>query len=115
MVAIGIIALLVLWLYRKLNGGTSTALSSPGVAYGCHNTAIATYPLHLGSDGYQVELLQRIYNSVKYDSMDPLDEDGIWGTKTQRAFATWFGKSSFTEAEFNSWLQGYLLTLQNSE
>lgn len=105
---ITLVVVLAVIVYRRLkeDKGYTETLPSDIARYNCTNTKVATFPLKKGSNGYQVELLQRAYNSISVFSTK-IAEDGIWGSETQKAFAEAFGKTSFTEAEYRQMLQTY--------
>lgn len=66
--------------------------------------ASATFPLQYGSRGPEVVKLQMYLNYMNEKNamgLIPLNEDGIWGTKTDAAFKTIMRASSMNESTYN--------------
>lgn len=107
-----IVALIVIGiiLYRRLKAKQGHT-DSQAVLYNCQNTRTAQFPLTIGSNGWQVELLQRIHNNCPDWNGDRLTTDGIWGTKTNEAFADSFGTTIFGEDSFLSYINYYKVYL----
>ena len=95
---------LAIIVYRRIKsdkGYTDTTAAK----YNCRNTNSASFPLQKGSNGYQVELLQRINNATSTTEYQ-LEPDGIWGEKTERAFLANWGTNSFNQPEYDNY-RGY--------
>lgn len=105
LLVLGIIA------YRRLNREKGYTDTMPA-QYNCRNTRTAPYPLTMGSNGWQVELLQRISNNCPDWNVEQLTEDGIWGEKTNEAFINGFGLNIFSESSFESYINYYKVYLQ---
>lgn len=105
LLAVGIIA------YRRLKQEKGYTDTMPA-QYNCRNTRTAAYPLTMGSNGWQVELLQRICNNCPDWDVETLTEDGIWGEKTDEAFRDGFGLNIFSEDSFKSYINYYKVYLQ---
>lgn len=105
---ITLVVVLAVIVYRRLkeDKGYTETLPSDIARYNCTNTKVASFPLKKGSNGYQVELLQRISNTISIADYK-IAADGIWGNDTQRAFAENFGKVSFTEDEYKLYIKDY--------
>lgn len=105
---ITLVVVLAVIVYRRLkeDKGYTETLPADIARYNCTNTKVATFPLKKGSNGYQVELLQRISNTISIANFK-IATDGIWGNDTQKAFAENFGKVSFTEDEYKLYIKDY--------
>ena len=53
------------------------------------------FPIKKGSKGYEIGLLQA------KAGMPEIEQDGIWGVKTEQAIQRVFGKNTFTLKEYN--------------
>lgn len=53
------------------------------------------FPIKKGSKGYEIGLLQA------KAGMPEIEQDGIWGAKTEQAIQRVFGKNTFTLKEYN--------------
>ncbi len=64
-------------------------------------TPKSVFPLQKGSRGPEVKNLQRYINN---NSIAKLDEDGIFGTKTETVLKNLWGTASVTQKEYNKML-----------
>lgn len=103
MAAVVVIAIMV---YRRLKTEKGYTDTRAGL-YNCQNTRNARFPLMMGSNGWQVELLQRIHNNNPDWDAEPLTTDGIWGSKTNRAFLDSFGQTIFGQESFETYIRYY--------
>jgi hypothetical protein len=53
------------------------------------------FPIKKGSKGYEIGLLQEKVG------MPDIEQDGIWGAKTEAVLSRFFGKNTFTLKEYN--------------
>lgn len=74
--------------------------------YNCRNTNSASFPLQKGSNGYQVELLQRINNATCTMAYQ-VEPDGIWGDKTEQAFLANWDTNRFSQPEYDNYIGYY--------
>lgn len=99
--AVGIIA------YRRLGRDKGYTDTMPA-QYNCRNTRTASYPLTMGSNGWQVELLQRLCNNCPFfNNGEHLVEDGIWGEKTDEAINNNLCHTYFDEDDFLPLINSY--------
>ena len=91
--------------YRRIKnckGYTDTTATK----YNCRNTNSASFPLQKGSNGYQVELLQRINNATCTMAYQ-VEPDGIWGEKTEQAFLANWDTNRFSQPEYDNYIGYY--------
>lgn len=91
--------------YRRIKnnkGYTDTTATK----YNCRNTNSASFPLQKGSNGYQVELLQRINNATCTMAYQ-VEPDGIWGEKTEQAFLANWDTNRFSQPEYDTYIGYY--------
>ena len=60
-----------------------------------HLDPLKDFPMKFGSKGYEVGLLQ------EKAGMPEIEQDGIWGVKTEQVIQRVFGKNTFTLKEYN--------------
>lgn len=85
-------------------GQSTDSGSTAGKMVVVKTPAAATFPLQYGSRGPEVVKLQMYLNwLIEKDKtgITPLNEDGIWGPKTDAAFKTIMRASSMNESTYN--------------
>lgn len=105
---ITLVVVLAVIVYRRLkeDKGYTETLPSDIARYNCTNTKVASFPLKKGSNGYQVELLQRINNATCTMAYQ-VEPDGIWGEKTEQAFLANWDTNRFSQPEYDNYIGYY--------
>ncbi len=92
----------------KLFGKTRTSAGASGGTGGAGNAEpVSVFPLKKGSQGEEVRKLQHYLNSclAYYLVLTPLDEDGIFGAKTEGMCVTITGSREISQEFYNQYVK----------